>query len=96
MESVINPIQLTIWTSRLDSQENFMKRHTCIDLFSGAGGLSRGLEEAGFKILFASDINPIYGETYRQNHPHTHFIDKDIRKLTGKEILSTCGLKKGE
>lgn len=96
MESVINPIQLTIWSIYSKPLENSVKKHTCIDLFSGAGGLSRGLEEAGFKVVFASDINPIYGETYKKNHPNTHFVDKDIRKLTGKEILSTCGLKKGE
>ena len=96
MESVVNPVQLTIWNTTMDTPENPVKKYTCIDLFSGAGGLSRGLEHAGFKMLFASDINPVYGETYRQNHPHTHFVDKDIRSLTGKEILTTCGLKKGE
>lgn len=96
MESVVNPIQLTIWGTPTDTSENLVKKYTCIDLFSGAGGLSRGLEEAGFKAVFASDINPIYGETYKKNHPHTHFVDKDIRKLTGKEILATCGLKRGE
>ncbi len=29
-----------------------------IDLFCGCGGLSLGLEQAGFSLIFASDIDP--------------------------------------
>ena len=35
-----------------------------IDLFCGAGGMSEGLLQAGFKILFASDINAVAMQTY--------------------------------
>ena len=34
------------------------ERLKMIDLFSGAGGLSEGLSEAGFHSLFASEIVP--------------------------------------
>lgn len=37
-----------------------------IDLFSGAGGLSEGLSEAGFHSLFASEIVPVYAQTYKK------------------------------
>lgn len=30
-----------------------------IDLFCGCGGLSLGLEQAGFELAFASDIDPV-------------------------------------
>ena len=40
-----------------------------IDLFAGAGGLSEGLSEAGFHSLFASEIVPVYANTYKKNHP---------------------------
>ena len=38
-----------------------------VDLFCGCGGLSLGLEQAGFSLSFASDIDPICASTYMQN-----------------------------
>lgn len=53
---------------------------TAIDLFSGAGGLSTGLEWAGFDVLWAVDSDPDVEETYSENH--TGEIDiADIREL---------------
>lgn len=59
---------------------------TVIDLFCGAGGLSLGMEEAGFMPLLAVDINEQSLETYRRNHPFTHTILGDMRKLTETDI----------
>lgn len=72
------------------------RRFDFIDLFAGAGGLSEGLEEAGFHGIFASEIVPQYAETYRKNHPGTLVITEDIRKLDAEEIRKRLGLKKGE
>lgn len=52
-----------------------------IDLFSGAGGLACGFEQAGLSPLFASDNWHVAAETYRENHPRTPFIEADIRDL---------------
>lgn len=38
-----------------------------IDLFAGAGGLSLGLEQAGFEVVFANEINSTCAETYLYN-----------------------------
>lgn len=38
-----------------------------VDMFAGCGGLSLGLEQAGFSLVFASDIDPICSETYIVN-----------------------------
>ena len=56
-------------------------KYSLIDLFAGAGGLSEGLEEAGFHGIFASEIVPQYADTYRRNHPGTTVMTQDIRKL---------------
>lgn len=67
-----------------------------IDLFSGAGGLSEGLKEAGFKSVYANEINKRYSETYAANHPDTLVEAKDIRQVSAEETRNRLGLRKGE
>lgn len=43
------------------------KRYSCLDLFAGAGGLTLGLEAAGFESLGAVEIDPIAAESFRLN-----------------------------
>ena len=50
-----------------------------IDLFAGAGGLSAGLQNAGFEALYANEIINTYANTYSLNHPNTIVETKDIR-----------------
>ncbi|MFA9466997.1 MAG: DNA cytosine methyltransferase [Velocimicrobium sp.] len=65
-----------------------------IDLFCGAGGCSEGLIQAGFHILFSSDISEMVEVTYRHRHEqlgliqgvNTWFEREDIRNLTGNDI----------
>lgn len=40
---------------------------TCVDLFAGAGGLSLGLQRAGFRVLRAIDHHEAAVATYRHN-----------------------------
>lgn len=68
---------------------------TCIDLFSGAGGLSEGLEQAGFHSLFASEVVPRYAETYQRNHPNAEVCVSDIREVDPGEIRQLLGLEVG-
>ena len=42
-------------------------RPWAIDLFCGAGGLSLGLEEAGFSVVAAADSDPVATETHAAN-----------------------------
>ncbi|MBQ3507480.1 MAG: DNA cytosine methyltransferase [Clostridia bacterium] len=67
-----------------------------IDLFSGAGGLSEGLSEAGFHSLFASEIVPVYAQTYRRNHPYTKVLTEDIRKIDAESIRKELNSDRGE
>src|SRR5689334_3503454 len=42
-------------------------RPTAIDLFAGAGGLSLGLQQAGFTILLGADSDRVAAETHHHN-----------------------------
>ncbi len=65
-----------------------------IDLFCGAGGCSEGLIQAGFHILFSSDISDMVELTYKHRHEqlgliqgkNTWFERADIKNLKGEFI----------
>ena len=60
---------------------------TCIDLFSGCGGLSLGLEQSGFHPLLSCEISPSAAETYIANRSHLDFFPvADIYNLTDKDL----------
>ena len=71
-------------------------KYSLIDLFAGAGGLSEGLEEAGFHGIFASEIVPQYAETYRRNHFGTFVATADIRTLDAEKVRRDLGMEKGQ
>lgn len=54
-----------------------------VDLFAGAGGLSRGLEQAGFTPCFANEIDPVCAETYIKNRDlaNDQIFVGDIKQL---------------
>lgn len=57
-----------------------------IDLFSGVGGLTQGLNKAGFNTIFAFEIDEIASRVYKQNHKKTTVITGDIRKVNLDDI----------
>ena len=73
-----------------------MGNFTSIDLFSGAGGLSAGLENAGFHALYASEIVRRYAETYQRNHLDTMVDVRDIRTVDPAIVRSQLTLAQGE
>ena len=76
----------------------FSMRYTCVDSFSGAGGMSLGLTEAGFEILLSFDIDNKCIETIRSNTKyfrHPALCD-DIKNMLGGRLLDKIGMKKGE
>lgn len=64
-----------------------------IDLFSGCGGLTEGMHQAGFKTKLAFEINDIASSAYQANHTETKIIKQDIRtvdiELIKKELSGT-------
>lgn len=57
-----------------------------IDLFAGAGGLSCGLEQAGFKPVLANELVEQYAHTYQINHPETKVVVGDVRQVDEKKL----------
>jgi DNA (cytosine-5)-methyltransferase 1 len=66
-------------------------RPVCVDLFCGAGGLSDGLRQAGFRIALAVDFDEHSLNTYRRNHPDTATVREDVTLLPSSRILEACG-----
>ena len=58
-------------------------KNKCIDLFSGAGGLSLGFENAGFETELAIDFWAPAIETYNKNRSRKVGEVQDITKLDG-------------
>ena len=67
-----------------------------IDLFSGCGGMTVGLKQAGFNVVGAVEIDPLAVCTYRTNHRRVRVWDCDIRDLDPIEVKRTLGLRKGQ
>jgi DNA (cytosine-5)-methyltransferase 1 len=65
-------------------------RPTVVDLFCGSGGLSLGLELAGFRPIYGVDFDRHAIATYKTNHPDAQAVCKDIAQVTGKEILAAA------
>lgn len=68
---------------------------TAIDLFSGAGGISLGLSNAGFEVVAAVDNDPVAVATYVRNLSH-HVVCTPIEQMSATELLARAGLKVGE
>jgi DNA (cytosine-5)-methyltransferase 1 len=69
---------------------------TTIDLFCGAGGITEGFRQAGFKCLYAYDIMPEAIETFRTNHPGTRTECRDIELVSPAEIRASLRMEKGQ
>ena len=81
---------------RLGKVAEMGKKPRAIDLFSGAGGLSEGLRQAGFHVVGAVEIDSLACSTYKLNHPRVKLWKSDITRMTGPAMLKALDLKRGE
>lgn len=61
-------------------------RPVAVDLFAGAGGLSEGFSDAGFRIALAVDGDRHAAQTYRANHPGVPVAEEDVASLTAERV----------
>jgi len=65
---------------------------TFLDLFSGCGGFSLGLESAGLKCLAAIDFNEPAIQTFKMNHPGVpHALVRDLTKFHPEHLDELLG-----
>ncbi len=58
---------------------------SAVDLFCGAGGLTRGLIDSGLKVVAGVDVDETCQYAYEHNNG-AKFIRSDVAKLTGNLI----------
>lgn len=73
-------------------------RGVAISLFSGAGGLDLGAEQAGYEVRAAVEWDRDAVATMEKNFNHlaSPVIQRDILHVPTEEILAAAGLKEGE
>lgn len=67
-----------------------------ISLFSGAGGMDIGFEQAGFNTSVFVEADPACCNTLRKNRPNIPVIEGDICNVKTSEILQKAKMKVGE
>jgi DNA (cytosine-5)-methyltransferase 1 len=70
--------------------------YNVISTFSGCGGSSLGYKMAGYKVLWANEFIPAAQEVYKINHPDTILDTRDIRTVSGSDILEAINMRPGE
>lgn len=69
-----------------------MTDYCVVSLFSGAGGLDKGFEKAGFNILWANEFDTSIWETFNYNFPQTILDKRNIKEISINEIPDCIGI----
>lgn len=69
-----------------------MARPIGIDLFSGAGGMSLGFEQAGFDVVAAVEIDPVHAAVHKFNFPDCAVIPRSVTDVSGEDIRAEAGI----
>ncbi|PAW92270.1 DNA (cytosine-5-)-methyltransferase [Mucilaginibacter sp. MD40] len=66
------------------------KERIGVDIFSGAGGLSWGAENAGIRIGLAVEKDTSAAKTFSTNHPGVPILCQDITEISPKEYVGSA------
>lgn len=67
-----------------------------LDLFSGCGGLTVGLKDAGFDVIGAVEIDTKAATIYKSNHRKTTVWNYSIRDISAKTVARHARLRPGQ
>ncbi len=83
-----NPYKIYVDVQHFDQgvDKPFLQ-YNFIDLFSGAGGITQGLSEAGFRAIASVEINPIASATHNRNFPNCRHFCGDIQEFKFEKWL---------
>lgn len=63
-----------------------------VSLFSGAGGLDLGFEQAGFTTIWANEYDKEIWETFEKNFPNTFLDKRSITEIAEAEVPACDGI----
>ena len=69
---------------------------TAVDLFCGCGGISKGLQDAGFEILAGVDVEPNYICTFSHNFLNAKSLQIDLETISPETFMKMVGINRGE
>ena len=73
---------------------HLIKQLNAVSLFAGGGGMTLGIQNAGFKSVFATDFEPSSARTFSANYPDVPFYLGDIQHLTRHQLEQTLAGEK--
>ena len=63
------------------------RKYTCLDLFSGAGGLSRGFYDAGYDVVLGVDFDVAALKTFKENHGSAETMKLDLFDHSNIDVI---------
>ena len=63
-----------------------MERPRAAEFFAGIGLVRQALEDVGFSVVFANDIEETKRDMYAANFDASEFVSGDVRDVCGKDV----------
>lgn len=63
-----------------------------VSFFSGAGGLDKGFEQAGFNVMWGNEYDETIWQTFENNFPNTILDKRSIKHIKPSEVPDCIGI----